>query len=46
LLPAQIEKLADAILKMYTEGLTQVFDTIAGDGDKDIAESLVRFVII
>ena len=46
LLPAQMEKLADAILKIYTEGLKQVFDTIAGDGDKDNAASLVRFVII
>ncbi len=46
LLPVQMEKLADAILKMYKEGSTQVFDTIAGDGDNYIAESLVRFVII
>jgi hypothetical protein len=39
-------KLADAIFKMYIEGLTHVFDTIAGDVDKYNAESLVRFVII
>jgi len=39
-------KLADAIFKMYIEAFTRVFDTIAGDGDKDNAESLVRFVII
>jgi hypothetical protein len=39
-------KLADAIFKMYIEGLTHVFDTIAGAIDKDNAESLVRFVII
>jgi len=39
-------KLADAIFKMYIEAFTRVFDTIAVDGDKDNAESLVRFVII
>ena len=39
-------KLADAIFKMYIEAFTRVFDTITGDGDKDNAESLVRFVII
>jgi len=42
----QMGKLADAILKMYIEGLAHVFDTIGGDGDKDNAESLVDFVII
>ncbi len=44
--PAQMEKLADAIFKMYIDGLTHVFDTIAGNDDKNSAESLARFVII
>ena len=41
-----MEKLADAIFKMYIDGLTHVFDTIAGDDNKNSAESLVQFVII
>ena len=43
--PAQIGKLADAVFKMYIEGLTHVYDTIAGDDDINSAEFLVRFVI-
>jgi hypothetical protein len=46
LTPAQMGRLADVVLTIYREGLTHVFDTIAGDSDKDNAESLVRFVII
>lgn len=44
--PVQMGKIADAVLKMYIEGLAHVFDTVAGDDDKNNAESLVRFVII
>ena len=44
--PVQMGKLADAVLKMYIEGLAHVFDTIASDDDKGNAESIVRFVII
>jgi len=39
--PTQMGKLPDAILKMYIEALAHVFDTIAGDDDKNNAESLV-----
>jgi hypothetical protein len=44
--PVQMGKLADAVLKMYIEGLAHVFDTIPSDDDKGNAEYLVRFVII
>jgi hypothetical protein len=39
--PVQMGKIADAVLKMYIEGLAHVFDTVAGDDDKNNAESLV-----